>query len=141
MSYMTKRFTVKGHTEGTTDFSSLNKTVLPAIGLQFKSGRLDGLNFQMAGTPSALDGSLTLLYHHLEVELYKENQEKRKTLSWAANVLLKRSNPKPNGRTVVSEIYTERVPYKGLGNYLWKAVESGLINSLNPFGKHKVVKK
>lgn len=141
MSYMTKRFTAKGHTEGTTDFSSLNKTVLPAIGLQFKSGRLDGLNFQMAGTPSALDGSLTLLYHNLEVELYKENHEKRKTLSWAANVLLKRSNPKPNGRTVVSEIYTERVPYKGLGNYLWKAVESGLINSLNPFGKHKVVKK
>jgi len=41
---------------------------------------------------------------------------------------------------VVGQIQVERVPYKGLGNYLWKGVESGLINSLSPFGKHRVVK-
>lgn len=141
LPYDTERFTVKGHTEGTSNFSSLNKTVLPAIGLQFKSGRLDGLRFDMHGNPYTLRGNLTLLYHDLEVSLYRENHEKRKTLSWAANLLLKRSNPKPNGRTVISEIQTERVPYKGLGNYLWKGVESGIINSLNPFGKHRVVRK
>jgi len=141
MPYHSEFISAKGHTEGTSDFSSLNKTVLPAVGLQFKSGRLDGLNFNVKGTPRSLDGNLTLLYHNLEVSLYKENYKKRKTLSWAANMLLKRSNPKPNGNTVVGEIHTERLPYKGLGNYLWKAVESGLINSLSPFGKHRVVKK
>jgi hypothetical protein len=95
----------------------------------------------MWGNPWTLNGNLTLLYHNLDVALYKEHHKKRKTLSWAANVLLKKSNPKPNGRTVVSEIHTERVPYKGLANYLWKGLESGIINSLNPFGKHKVVRK
>ncbi|MDX1332943.1 MAG: hypothetical protein R3252_07930 [Robiginitalea sp.] len=141
LPYDSERFTVNGRTEGTSNFSSLNKTVLPAIGLQFKSGRLDGLRFDMHGTPYTMRGNLTLLYHNLEVELYRENHEKRKTLSWAANVLLKKSNPKPNGNTVVSEIYTERVSFKGFWNYLWKGLESGLINSLNPFGKHRVVRK
>jgi hypothetical protein len=97
--------------------------------------------FDMWGTPRSLRGNLTLLYHNLDVALYKDNHEKRKTLSWAANLLLKKSNPKPNGNTIVSEIYTERTPYKGLANYLWKGLESGIINSLNPFGKHKVVRK
>jgi hypothetical protein len=141
LPYNSNTFTASGHTEGTSDFSSLNKTVLPAIGLQFKTGRLDGLRFDIQGTPWSLSGNLTLLYHNLEVELHGENQEKRKTLSWAANALLKKSNPKPNGHTVVGEIQVERIPYKGLGNYLWKGVESGLINSLNPLGKHRVVRK
>jgi hypothetical protein len=141
LPYNTNTFTASGHTEGTSDFSSLNKTVLPAVGLQFKTGRLDGLRFDIRGTPWSLGGNLTLLYHNLEVELHGENQEKRKTLSWAANALLKKSNPKPNGHTVVGEIQVDRIPYKGLGNYLWKGVESGLINSLNPLGKHKVVRK
>ena len=141
MPYDSNRFTAKGHTEGTSDFSSLNKTVLPAIGLQFESGRLDGLRFNLWGNPWTLNGNLTLLYHNLDVALYKEHHKKRKALSWVANVLLKKSNPKPNGHLVISEIHAERVPYKGLANYLWKGVESGIINSLNPFGKHKVVRK
>lgn len=141
LPYNSRTFTVKGRTEGTSNFTALNKTVLPAIGLQFTSGRLNGLYFDMRGTPWSLQGNLTLLYEDLKVELHKDNQQKRKTLSWAANTLLKKSNPKPNGHTVVGEIHTERVPYKGLGNYLWKGVQSGITNSLNPFGKHKVVKK
>ena len=28
----------------------------------------------------------------------------------------------------------ERTPYKGLGNYLWKTIESGIINTVSPVG-------
>jgi hypothetical protein len=141
MPYNANSLTVTGRTEGTSNFATLNKTVLPAIGLQFRSGRLDGLRFDMRGTPSTLRGSLTMLYHDLDVELHKENTENAKTLSWAANDMLRNTHPTPNGNTVVGEIYTERVPYKGLGNYLWKGVESGVVNSLNPFGKRRVVRR
>ena len=140
MPYNSPTFTVTGKTEGTSNFASLNKTVLPAVGLQFKTGRLDGLRFDMRGTPASLSGSLTMRYHDLDVELHKQNQEKAKTLSWAANALLKKSNPKPNGNIIVGEIQTERVYYKGLGNFLWKGVQSGIVNSLNPFGKRRIVK-
>ena len=141
LPYNSSTLRASGHTEGTSSFTSLNKTVLPAIGLQFTEGRLDGLRFAMSGTPWALRGNLTLLYHDLKVELHKADHSENKTLTWAANTLLKSANPNKKGHTVVGEIAVERIPHKGLANYLWKGVQSGLINSLNPFGKHHVVKQ
>jgi hypothetical protein len=41
---------------------------------------------------------------------------------------------------VVGLIEAERIPYKGLGNFIWKGVQSGLVNSLNPVGKRRVVR-
>lgn len=140
LPYNSNNFHVLGHTEGASDFTNLNKTVLPAIGLQFISGRLDGLWFDIQGSPLSLSGSLTLLYHDLKVEIHKSDNEKKKTLSWATNALLKKSNPKPNGHTVIGEIHAQRIPYKGLGNFIWKGVQSGIVNSLNPIGKNRVDK-
>ncbi len=140
MPYSHQPFRISGHTEKASSFASLNKTVLPALGLQFTSGSLDGLRFEMTGTPSAVKGELTLRYHDLTVEIDKPDQNKRKTLSWAANALLKKSNPHPNGNLIVGEIAFDRIPYKGLGNFAWKGVQSGLVNSINPFGNHRVVK-
>ncbi|MDM9631159.1 hypothetical protein [Robiginitalea aurantiaca] len=140
LPYHGRTFHVSGYTEGASNFSSLNNTVLPATGLKFTSGRLDGLRFDITGTPRTLTGELTLLYHGLEVELAKPDDTKRKTLSWAANTLLKSENPNKNGRIKVGEIEFERIPYKGLGNYVWKGVASGLVNSVSPVGKHKVIK-
>lgn len=140
LPYHTPTFRVRGQTDRTSSFQSLNKTVLPAVGLQFTSGRLDGLQFAMTGTPWSLHGELTLLYHDLSVSLHKDGKDDRKTLSWAANTLLKDANPNRHGHTVVGLVEAERIPYKGLGNYIWKGVQSGLVNSLNPVGKRRVVK-
>ena len=140
MPYNHHTFHLSGHTEKAASFASLNKTVLPALGLQFTSGRLDGLNFHMTGTPYAVKGELTLRYHDLTVEIDKPDHQKKKTLSWVANTLLKKSNPHHNGRLVVGEIAFDRVMYKGLGNFAWKGVQSGLVNSINPFGNHRVIK-
>ena len=140
MPYNHHTFQISGHTEKAASFASLNKTVLPALGLQFTSGSLDGLNFHMTGTPYAVKGELTLRYHDLTVEIDKPDQQKKKTLSWVANTLLKKSNPHKNGRLIVGEIAFDRVMYKGIGNFAWKGVQSGLVNSINPFGNHRVVK-
>ncbi|MGB5508331.1 hypothetical protein [Robiginitalea sp.] len=140
MPYNHSTFTLTGHTEKASSFASLNKTVLPALGLKFTSGSLDGIDFHMAGTPYAVNGELTLRYHDLTVEIDKPDNQKRKTLSWVANTVLKKSNPNPNGKMIVGEIAFDRIPYKGLGNFAWKGVQSGLVNSINPFGNHRVVK-
>jgi len=29
----------------------------------------------------------------------------------------------------------DRVPYKGTGSYLWKTLQSGITNTISPFGK------
>ena len=137
MDYDTERFNVTAHTEGTSNFSSLNETVLPALGMRFKSGVLDGLRFKAAGNPSTIRGELTLRYHNLEVEIFKEHH-KKKGASWVANTLLKSSNPNRRGHTVVGTVEFTREPYKGMANMVWKGVESGVVNSLNPFGKRRV---
>lgn len=140
MPYSQKPFRLSGHTEKASSFASLNKTVLPALGLQFTSGSLDGLDFHMTGTPYAVKGELTMRYHDLTVEIDKPDHQKKKTLSWVANTVLKKSNPHHNGRLIIGEIAFDRIPYKGLGNFAWKGVQSGLVNSINPFGNHRVIK-
>ena len=79
-------------------------------------------------------------YHDLTVEIDKPDHQKKKTLSWVANTVLKKSNPHHNGRLIIGEIAFDRIPYKGLGNFAWKGVQSGLVNSINPFGNHRVIK-
>jgi len=126
-----------GHTEGITDFESLNPTIFPAIGMKFKNGEFDGIQFNLQGNSTKSTGELTMLYKDLEVELFKKDETENKKMSWAANTFVKKSNPNKRGRTIVAEIDFERIKYKGLGNYLWKSIQSGIVNSLVPFGKHK----
>ncbi len=130
-------FYASGYTKGTSDLEKLNPTVFPAIAMKFKKGKLDGINFSLQGNSTRTKGELTMLYEDLEVELFKKNESENKTISWVANTFVKRSNPHKNGKTIVGVIDFERVKYKGIANYLWKSVESGVVNSMAPFGKHK----
>ena len=130
-------FYVSGYSKGTTDFARLNPIVFPAIGLKFENGSLDGMNFNFIGNNTKSTGKLTMLYKDLEVEVFRENQSENKTISWVANTFIKKSNPSKRGRTVVADIDFERIEYKGFGNYLWKSIQSGVVNSLVPFGKCK----
>lgn len=130
-------FYSSGHTKGTADFEKLNPTVYPAIGMKFKNGKLDGINFNFSGNSTRTKGELTMLYEDLEVELFKKNDSENKTISWVANTFVKKSNPNKSGKTIVGQIDFERIKYKGIGNYLWKSIQSGIVNSMTPFGKHK----
>ena len=130
-------FYSSGHTKGTADFEKLNPTVYPAIGMKFKNGKLDGINFNFSGNSTRTKGELTMLYEDLEVELFKKNDSENKTISWVANTFVKKSNPNKSGKTIVGQIDFERIKYKGIGNYLWKSIQSGIVNSMAPFGKHK----
>lgn len=130
-------FYASGHTKGISDFKKLNSTVFPATNMKFKNGKIEGINFNFRGNRTRTSGELTMLYEDLEVELFKKDETQNKKVSWVANKFIKKSNPSKRGRTIVAEINFERVKYKGLGNYLWKSIQSGIVNSLVPFGKHK----
>jgi len=134
------RFYFSGNSLGATNFTFFNSTVLPAIGVKLVGGRLDGLSWEAVGNSTAMDGSFTMLYTDLEVELFKKDNSTNKALSWIANSLVKSSNPNKSGKTTVSTMHFERVPYKGIGNYLWKSIQSGIVNALVPTGKHESVK-
>jgi hypothetical protein len=134
------RFYFSGNSLGATNFTFFNSTILPAIGVKLVGGRLNGLSWEAIGNSTAMDGSFTMLYTDLEVELFKKDNSENKALSWIANTLVKSSNPSKSGKTTVSTMHFERVPYKGIGNYLWKSIQSGIVNALVPTGKHESVK-
>ena len=134
------QFYFSGNTLGGTKFTKLNPTVFPAIGVKLLAGSLDGISWKAVGNNTIMDGSFTMLYTDLEVELLKKDSSENKALSWMANSLVKSSNPNKSGKTTVSTMHFERVPYKGIGNYLWKSIQSGIVNSLVPFGKHDATK-
>ena len=136
MPYGRDALHVTGHSSGSARLHTLNRTVYPAIGMKFTGGNLTGLHFRAAGNYRHIQGELTMLYNDMEVEFLKEEGDRSKTKSMLANTAVRKSNPNRNGKTIVGVIEFDRVPYKGLGNYLWKTVQSGLVNSMNPVGKH-----
>lgn len=137
MPYAADRVLLTGRTSGSSRLHQLNPTIYPALNMRFTGGRLDGMYFTASGSSHRMRGELEMLYTDLEVELLDPDHETRKTLSWLANTLVKNSNPNRRGRTVVGTIDFERTPYKGVWNYVWKSVQSGVVNTLNPLGDRR----
>ena len=140
MPYKTDAFYVSGSTKNTADFTHLNPIIFPALGMKFENGTLDGVQFNFKGNSKESEGELTMLFEDLEVEIFKKNLSENKKVSWIANAFMKRSNPNKNGRTVTADINFERLKYKQFANYIWKSIQSGVVNSIMPFGKRRKTK-
>lgn len=123
-------------TIGKAKFTDFNPAIYPAAGIKFSKGTLNSIQFTVHGTPTGSSGKMSMLYENLEADLSNAKKEK-KGLSWIANTVLLGSNPSKKGKLRVAEVNFERVPYKGFTNLLWKSVQSGLMNTLLPVGKHK----
>lgn len=142
MPYNKSQFRFWGTTSGATNFTSINPVVFPAIGIKFEGGTLDGISFDAWASNTHMDGNFILRYTDLEVEVYRKDASKEnKTFSWVANSLAKRSNPNKRGKLSVAKINQDRFMYKGIGNYLWKGIQSGVVNSVAPFGNRKKIKQ
>jgi hypothetical protein len=121
---------------GPAPLRKFNGALYPATGIKIIKGNLKSIRFAVAASPKRSRGNLTMLYDHLEAEIAKADvAEKDKALSWLANVVVPKSNPSRKGKIKVSRIEFERVAYKGLGNLLWKSIQSGLVNTISPIGK------
>lgn len=123
-------------TIGKAKFTDFNPAIYPAAGIKFSKGTLNSIQFTVHGTPTGSSGKMSMLYENLEADLSNAKKEK-KGLSWIANTVLVESNPSKKGKLKVAEVNFERVPYKGFTNLLWKSVQSGLMNTILPIGKHK----
>ncbi len=139
MPYTSTSFRYWGKTGAMTTFQAINPIIYPAINMKFEAGQLNGIDFAAIATPSLMEGEMTMYYKDLEVQVFtnEEKRDKNNTVSWLANSFAKQSNPKKNGKLSVARMDFQRVMYKGIGNFLWKGLQSGIINSIIPFGKRK----
>jgi len=113
-----------------------NKASLPAMGLKFKQGNLKKITFKGSANAKISRGEMTMLYDNLEAEIVKKNEaDKNKFVSWAANTVIYKSNPGKNNKLRTASMEFERVPYKGFGNLVWKTLQSGIIRTVVPSTK------
>lgn len=122
---------------GPSDFKIYNQAIVPALGVEFKKGKLNSLHFEGSANRNISKGKMTMKYEGLDAEVYKkESKNKNKFMTWAANAAVRSQNPGKKGKLVVAHIDFERVMYKGFGNLIWKSVQSGLVNTVAPTGKN-----
>ena len=130
-------FTFAGNTQGTSSFKELNSIVSAALGIHFTGGQLNGMEFNGQGNSNSISGELALYYKDLVIEVENKKHKDKKSVDWLANTVVKSSNPNKKRRLIIGMMEFEREYYKAMPNYLWKSIQSGIVNSFNPVGKRK----
>ena len=127
---------------GSGKMTLFNNILLPAIGIKFDDGYIDGLKFSANANTTYSIGEMTMLYHDLDgVVVRKDMEQTNKFLSWVANTAMISNNPIPNKEKRTEAMYFNRVMYKGLGNFIWKTLQSGITATLIPTMDSKVQKQ
>ncbi len=130
-------FSFSGSTKGAASFKELNSVISPVLGIRFTGGRLNGMEFNGRGNPHSISGDLTMYYKDLQIEVENKKNKEKKGVNWLANSMVKSSNPNKKGKLIIGSMAYEREYYKGLPNFIWKSIQSGIVNSFNPVGKRK----
>lgn len=120
---------------GPSKMTYFDSAVIPAIGLKVLEGQIESISFQGSANNYNSEGTMKLLYHDLKADVFKKkNTDKNEFLSWSVNNLVHKSNPGSNGEVREATMKFERVIYKGFGNFFWKTLQNGIVNSIAPFG-------
>ena len=120
---------------GPSKFKYYDKVIYPALGLKVLKGSLDHLSFSGRANNYASSGTMRMLYHDLNATVYKKSSyEKSRFFSWAVSTVLHNSNPVIHKKVRVAKMYHKHDKYRGFGGYLWKTLQSGIVNTLSPMG-------
>jgi hypothetical protein len=123
---------------GASELKFYDSAIIPAVGLKILQGNLETLTFKASANDFNSNGTMIMKYSDLEAEVFKhKNTDKSGFLSWSVNTLIHKSNPGKNGDLREVTMNFDRVMYKGLGNFLWKTLQSGIVNTIAPFGMTK----
>ena len=129
------RFTCKGSV-GAMALAPLNPMLEPAISMRINGGTLTGMTFDFKADNDASNGWMEFLYQDLDVVILKKNHDKQwEFLSAIANTVVLSNNPTPGKEAKVVEIGYGRDKNKGIINYIWKTIQSGLVRTIVPVTK------
>jgi hypothetical protein len=127
------KFAIKGTLSG-TDATLFNQLTRPMGLASIDEGRINRLDFNLAGNDNSAYGTVRLLYDNLKVTLLKkdENNEYKKKgfASLLANVAIKNANPQPRKAVRIATVSYKRDAQKSFFNLLWKSIFVGVKESV-----------
>ena len=128
------RFAVEGSVGG-GDATKLNVLTEPMALARLKSGTITSLHFKLNGNNTRADGTVTILYDGLKMQLLEIDKGKgldEKSIStFAANIILKDENPKKGEAVRVAEVHHARDMNRSFYNLVWKSIMEGVNISIN----------
>jgi len=130
-------------TVGAMPLKPLNDMLEPAIGIKFHGGKVTRMTFFFKANDNFSKGWMEFLYKDIDVSLVKKKPEKEwGFVSALANWVAVSNNPSaPEKDPKVVEIGFERDKNKGLINYVWKTIQSGMVRTILPTGKYTIKQK
>jgi len=127
---------------GAMKLSPLNDMMEPSMNMTFKDGRLNRMTFDFSGNDNNSKGWMEFLYKDLDVALLKKDPDKeRGFISALVNTVALSDNPAPGKDLKIVEIGYERDKNKGIINYLWKTIQSGMTRTILPQKKYQINRK
>jgi len=122
--------------------SPLNDMMGPSMNMTFKDGKVNRMTFDFMANNKNSKGWMEFLYEGLDVSLLRKDPSKEKGfLSKLANTVMLANNPAPGKDLVTVEIGYERDKNKGIINYIWKTIQSGMTRTILPQKKYQIIRK
>lgn len=129
---------VKG-TLGAMNMISLNRIIEPMAFVRITDGTIQGMDFTIYGGKKRANINMCLLYQDLSVDVLKVDDKHQVhehfLLSFLADELIKKNNPKAGDPPRRVSAVHERDPLHSSFNYLWKIYFSGVVETLG-YTKH-----
>lgn len=124
---------------GAMRLSPLNDFLEPAINMKLNEGKLNWMTFSFTANDDISNGWMEFLYQDLDVVILKKDRNKDwGFISNLANSMVLGRNPPPGKELKIVKILYERNKNKGIINYIWKTIQSGLLHTILPIKKYQI---
>ena len=130
------------------DVTILNKTLVNMVFIEFQKGYVHSLSYDFTATNESANGVLDMHCTDLHIalldtnELFQHHLHKNKPIEGLiANMVLKKNNIPNTKHYVQGNIHLMRPKNKGVPNYFWNALKSGLISTVVDPTLYSLIKK
>jgi len=114
------------------DAKAVNVLAEPMGPARIEEGKINKVQFNFAGNDYNMSGKVLMLYDDLKVAVLEKDEdskklEKKKLISFVANILAKNSNPKRKGQEPREiDVKNERNTNRSIFNLAWKTLFEGI---------------
>jgi|GEM_PF-3336550 len=135
IGHKTELFSYYGNLQ-TMNAPAMNPMIEHMAFVAADAGTIHSAKFYGLAEKDTIIGRMEFLYNDLKANIIKKQKEKKqgvkenKFLSAIAGTVLIKNNPVKDKPVRICRMYFVRDPNKGFFNYIWKAVQSGLVHTL-----------
>lgn len=104
--------------------------------VKIESGDMQSIRFEGQANNDYATGDMEFLYDNLSIKMLKvdqnQEQQEKKFFSFIINKVIRKQNPPKNSSPFIASMYFERDKHKGVINFLWKTLLSGVKVTITP---------